>query len=146
MRQFYFTEIVLLSLVLLSACHKEENLKIEYPSSGFYGVNVLSLNDSDTLSSSVDYSLSAKLGKKAELKIVFTNLSNQVDTVSQSTWFYSDKDGWNVGDYNGDKQDFVSNKSGVIDLDMTFEGSQGKCRIDFYENSDAITKSKILYW
>jgi hypothetical protein len=144
MKRKYFI-IILFSLALLSACKKEEKHKIEYPSSGFYGVNILALQDSDSLNS-MGYSLCAELGKKAELKIVITNLSNQVYGTIPPVSYYDQSNGWNIGDYSGDQQEFISNKSGTIDLDITFGASPGKCRIDFYENSKSVTNSKLLYW
>jgi hypothetical protein len=138
--------IILITSAFLYACNKEEKQKIEYPSSGLYGVNILTLQDSDTIASSIDYSLVAELGKKADLKIIFTNLSGQVGGGPSSTWFYAESNGWTVSDYSSNKQEFVSNKSGSIDLDMKFEGNKGKCKIDFYENSNSITNSKVLYW
>ncbi len=137
---------ILITLAFLYACNKAEKQKIDYPSTGSYGVNILSLQDSDTINGSADYSLAAELGKKAELKIILTNLSSQVGGGPSSTWFYADGNGWTVSDYSNDQQEFVSDKSGSIDLDMIFGGNKGKCKIDFYENSNSITKSKVLYW
>ncbi|HOY31386.1 MAG TPA: hypothetical protein PKW80_05870 [Bacteroidales bacterium] len=145
MRQLSFY-IILITSAFLYGCDKEEKQKIEYPSSGFYGVNILSLQDSDTITSSTDYSFAAELGKKADLKIILTNLSGQAGVGPSSTWFYAEGNGWSVSDYSSDQQEFISNKSGSIDLDMTFEGNNGKCKIDFYENSNSITNSKVIYW
>jgi hypothetical protein len=53
--------------------------------------------------------------------------------------------GWIGGDFDGTSQEFISTKTGNIDLDLEFQG-HGTFRIDYYENSKTVTKSKVFSW
>lgn len=121
-------------------CNKEKKLSISYTSSGAYGENVLALADNSSLTDINGYSLCAELGKKAELKIIITQLSGS------GAWFYADENGWTVNSYVGGTQQFESNDDGKIDLNITFENGPGSCKVDFYENSSAVTYSKTFIW
>lgn len=136
--------LLVVAIAFLFACNKE-NQKIEYPPTGMYGRNVLSIPNGDTISSTSYFSMAAELGRRAELKIVITNLPVQPGGSPISNWFYSDENGWSISQYSNDKQEFISNKSGLIDLNLVF-GREGKCKIDVYENSESITWSVILFW
>jgi len=137
---------VLLLLALITSCKKDKKDKIEYPESGNFGKNILSLLDSDTLTVSGLYSFAAKLEADANLKIVITNLYSVVGGGPSAMWFYSDDDGWNIRDYTGDHQEFFPYRTGTVDMKIYFEAPPGKCRIDFYENSDDVTATKYLFW
>ncbi len=121
-------------------CNKEKKLSITYPSSGTYGENVLGLAKNSNLSSVNGYSLCSELGEKAKLKIIITQISGS------GIWFFAEENGWLVGDYSGNKQQFESNKDGKIDLDIAFENGPGSCRVDYYENSSSVTNSKTFIW
>jgi len=137
-------------IVLLTAsnfgCNKEEELSIIYPSSGAYGKNILALANNTILDNSNGYSLSAELSKDAKLKIVITNLSSSGTGSPGANWFYAEGDGWIIGDYVGNSQQFESNKDGKLDLDITFENGPGSCRVDYYENSSSVNNSKTYTW
>jgi hypothetical protein len=139
-----FIYLLVVAIAFLYACTKESQ-RIEYPSTGMYGRNILSIPNGDTISSSSFFSLAAELGKRADLKIVMTNLSGQISESPTIMWFYGEGNGWSVGEYDSNKQEFIPIKTGLIDLQMLF-GGQGKCIIDLYENSKSITQSKILFW
>lgn len=141
MKRILFFAISFTLLTINSGCNKEKNLSISYPINGVYGENVLVLPNSSVLNNIDGYSLSAELGKKAELKIIITNLSG-----SGAVWFFTSEDGWSVGDYVGDSQEFTSTKDGKLDLDIVFENGPGSCRVDYYENSNSVTQSKIFTW
>jgi len=151
MKRIIFLLGILVIMVFASQCKKsdsnqEKQLLINYPSTGYWGDNVLWMQDSKLVDSSKDYSFAANLQSDAVLKIVITNLS----VAEKSGWFYDSNSngGWNITEYNNVShlQIFNSRKVGGLDLDMTFIGP-GKCKIDFYENNSAtITKSIILLW
>jgi hypothetical protein len=141
--------LICTTALLLTAtfgCNKEKKLSITYPTSGTYGVNVLSLEDNSTLNNGNGYSLCAELGKKAELKIIITNLSSTGTSGPGAGWFYAQGDGWLISDYTNDSQQFESNKDGKLDLDFIFTNGPGSCRIDYYENSSTVTNSKTFTW
>jgi hypothetical protein len=119
---------------------------ISYPDSIIYGRNILSLPDSTLLVSSKSYDLGAILEKDATLSLVITNLS--ASGASSPTWFYDNNTGWSVLDYVTPTQKFISSQSGKINLQIIFEtfGNIAKCKIDFYENSTTITRTKYLKW
>jgi|TARA_R110000737_G_scaffold324995_1_gene338169 hypothetical protein len=133
-----------LFLSLSVGCKK--NKAITYDN---FSSNILQIDESTTLISGEAYTMSASLGKKAKLKIVLTNLST-----TSAIWFYSlgsDKN-WQISDYSGVTQEFYTDETGISSVTMFFElgvgsqGGPGSCRVDYYENSSSITRSKILYW
>jgi hypothetical protein len=135
--------LIALTFIVLISCKKRK--EIIYPASMTYGDNVLAM---DNISQGKDYSFGATLGKKATLKITLTNLSVQTNTNQpKPVWFYSNQQGWTVSNYNSDDtQTFTSNKVGDVNLDISFDGSPGSCKIDYYENSSSVTKSKTINW
>lgn len=139
-----FLYLIIIVATFWSACTKE-NQRIEYPLTGTYGRNILTVPNGDTIPGSSYFSLAAELGRRADLKVVMTNLSEQASGSPASMWFYSDENGWSISEYSSDTQEFISNKSKTIDMNMVF-GGKGKCKIDLYENSKSITQSKILFW
>jgi len=145
MKRISIYTIAVLLTALNFGCTKER-MAIAYPSSGTYGENILALSNNSILNNVDGYSLSAELGKKAELKIVFINLSSSVTEGPGAVWFYGEGDGWIVGDHAGNSQQFESNKDGELHLDIIFENGPGSCRVDFYENSSSISNSKTFSW
>jgi hypothetical protein len=135
--------LIALTLVVLFSCKKRK--EINYPTSMTYGDNLLAINN---VSENKDYSFGAKLGKKASLKVVLSNLSVQTNTNQpKPVWFFSSSQGWTVSNYApDDTQTFTSNKDGDVILDIVFSGSPGSCKIDYYENSSSVTKTKTLNW
>lgn len=135
--------LILITLTIFVSCKKRK--EIIYPITMTHGDNVLAI---DNISMNNDYSFGAKLGKKATLKIVITNLSVQ-PSLSQPkpSWFYSSSNGWTVSSYGlDDTQTFTSNADGEIILKINFSGSPGSCKIDYYENSSSVSKTKNLNW
>jgi hypothetical protein len=138
----YFLAVITLFFSTLG-CNKQEKLAISYPTNGLNGINLLALTSDSLEVAPVNYSMNAVLGEKAQLKIVITKLPTPS---SNSVWFYDVMtDGWIGGDFDGTSQEFTSTKAGNIDLDLEFQG-QGTCRIDYYENSKTVTKSKVFSW
>jgi hypothetical protein len=152
--------ILLTSTVIIFSCSKDEESNavvnngsgschgagvITYPATGSYGVNILSLPDSATIVAANHHSFSAALDCSADLKVHIYKVS------SGSPWFYnlSSPDGWVVGQYLPDSsqvfQSETFNTAKTLDLDMMFLGP-GMARVDFYENSTSVTKSKYFYW
>ena len=124
---------------------------ISYPDSIYYGKSILTFPDSTILSTTQNYGLAAILEKDANLTLVFTNLSpTDTSTGHMPVWFYnSTTNGWAVQNYTtSNTQKFISSQTGKIDVQMSFfaYGMKGKCKIDFYENSSAITRTKYLKW
>ncbi|MFA7273744.1 MAG: hypothetical protein WC044_07735 [Crocinitomicaceae bacterium] len=134
---------LLIFALILFSCKKSK--EITYPTNTASGENLLNLT---VVEIDKDYSIAAMLGKKAKLKIVLTNLSPiPANGGMQPIWFYTSEQGWTVSDYSSDNtQTFTSNQTGTIDLNITFIINGGSCRIDFYENSEKITKTKTFTW
>ena len=147
-------------LFLCVACEKipEENKdnitndSITYPEEVIYGNNFLFLPDSSLLIPEDEYEIGANLGKDAHLKLVITNLSTNPNPEQMSPiWFLDmEYEGWNIEYYNeiSNYQTFISISTGKISAPISFEVYEGKgaCRVDFYENSDTITKTKYFFW
>ena len=146
LKRFLIYPVAVLLIIASAGCNKEKNLLITYPTNGSFGENVLALTDNTNLLSGSDYSFSAELGKKAELKIVITNLSGPGGASPGAVWFYTSENGWVVGSYSTENQQFESNKDGEIDLNIIFENGPGSCRVDYYENSSSVTNSKSFIW
>jgi uncharacterized protein YcfL len=132
--------LLALTFLVLFSCKKRK--EIVYPATMVFGENVLAI---DNIIENKAYSFGAKLGKKANLKVVLTNISG-ASVQPKPIWYYSDASGWNISNYNSDTQTFTSNKNGEIDLQLSFSGSPGACKIDYYENSTTVTKTKYLNW
>lgn len=137
--------LLILSIISLYSCNKEEKLIITYPNACSNGENILTKNTNDTVSNQSDYSLCADLGKKATLKVIITNLSTVVLGTPEPVWFFTNENGWTVSEYVNKQQTFTSTSSGTIDLLMQF-GGVGKCKIEIFENDTLVPKIKTLFW
>jgi hypothetical protein len=140
----------LLSAFLIAAfvtsCN--QSIEITYPENGAYGQNILALPNSSTYDLNDDFSMHALLHKKSKLKIVVTNLSESNPNQPMPAWFYEiSVTNWKVSDYSNNTQVFTSVKgSNECDLWLTFSGINGSAKIDFYENSESITRTKCINW
>lgn len=160
MKAFY---VYLILLITFFSCKKDENkcncptatvsqdYSISILDSIYYGKNILYFADSTLLTDSKTYGLGAVLGKDATFSIIITNLSS-IDSITGHIpdWGRSDNTGWLVHNYNTytNTQKFTAIQTGKIDLGIAFfnYATHGKCRIDFYENSTSVTKTKYLKW
>ena len=124
---------------------------ITYPDSVIYGKNILSYPDSTILLDGTEYEIGATLETNANLSLVITNYP-ELDSLSGHTtiWFHTDEIGWTALDYNDvtKTQNYISSQKGNISGLIQFSafGQTGKCKIDFYENGNTITKTKHFTW
>jgi hypothetical protein len=152
--------IIFFSMLFIIACKKDSNNEpntpvtekgITYPDSVYLGKNILSYADSTVLTDGIEYEIGAILEKDASLSVVITNYP-VLDTVSShsTSWSFSNEIGWVVGDYDDiyNTQEFRSSQSGKIGSMIEFSsyGQIGKCRIDFYENGNLITRTLHFSW
>lgn len=148
--------IKLLGLLLIIftgiSCQKTSKT-IDYPQSGFFGKNILSLPNESVVDADIDNSMAAVLGDKASLKLRFTNLSVSDNALSSlPIWGYGQETGWFSTQYddNGGTQSFEASLTGKIDLQILFmrwgNSNPGRCRIEFLENSTTVTKTIYLNW
>jgi hypothetical protein len=150
--------VMLLAMLAIISCSKESNdsgasssnKTITYPDSAFYGKNILTFPDTVFLVNMKNYGMAATLQSSSSLTIILTNLST-VDSVTgdKPVWNIGDNIGWSAGPYTASgSQTFTAFNVGNIDLQIMFLslGSHGSCRVDFYENSTAITRSRYLKW
>ncbi|MDF1672996.1 MAG: hypothetical protein P1U41_05800 [Vicingaceae bacterium] len=158
--------ITIFSFVIISCSKEDENIvtpsntecqgsgAISYQDSLFYGLNILNLPDSSIVSDTGSYSFSATLDCSANLKIRIQNLSTSPGPGPGPYWGYvlGSADGWMVAPYTSQDssqtfQSNTNNTSKTLMLNMVFGGTGfGFARIDFYENSTSVTKSKYFYW
>ncbi len=114
---------------------------INYPSTGFFGINILNLADT-IFSSSDNYSFSAQLMPFMNLTIKITGLT------ANSTWVYypSTIINWLISIYNAKTitQTMSSiNPGQLCDLEVNF--SSGSYLIEYYENNSASpTRKKTI--
>lgn len=140
-------KIIAITVIVLFIFSCNKNDVITYGSPTIYGDNLLSLSGQITISK--PYSFGAKLEKSATLKIILTNLSVQTNTSQPlPIWYYNSADGWSITNYDftNNVQTFVNSRTDHIDLQIGFAGTPGVCKIDFYENSNNITKTKQITW
>lgn len=147
--------VMITSTLILCACEKGGSpplplpeIMITYPDSGYYGKSVLSLEDSTLIDGAKDFGFTAVLQKFANVSIKITDLS----PIDSSTghipkWSYTNNPiGWMATTWNSGTQEFTATQTGKLDMQITFhaQGQPGTCRLDFYENSSTITKTKYL--
>ena len=120
---------------------------IEYPSSGLYGKNILSLDD--TLYSGEFFSLAANLVKGTSLKVKITALNPFIEMdIWFGIWYYVVGSGinWSITafDYNTKTQFFTAIESDrSCDLKMLFD--QGRFLIEYFEMNSALpTRTKTI--
>lgn len=137
---------VLLLMLFLASCKKSQ--EITYPEYGAYGQNILALPNNSTYDFNENFSMHALLNKRSKLKIVITNLSETSPGQPMPVWFYEiSVNNWKVSDYANDAQVFTSVKgSKECDLSISFYGATGSAQIDFYENSETVSRTKIINW
>ncbi len=138
--------LVFLLMVFVASCDKSK--EIAYPENGAYGQNILALPNSSTYDLNDEFSMHALMNKRSKLKIVMTNLSEDSPGQQMPIWFYEmSVTNWKVSDYSGNTQVFTSVKgSNECDLSLILYGTNGSAKIDFYENSESITRTKFINW
>jgi hypothetical protein len=124
---------------------------ITYPDSAMYdnssmtyGRNILSMADNSVFSEPTNYTIAATLEADAHLRIVFTNYPFHDSTY----WSYASGIGFNLNNIDAVTTELVSTQTGTIYLPINFiaNGYTGSCKIDFYENGSAITRTKHFTW
>ncbi|MBX7204850.1 MAG: hypothetical protein K1X81_05465 [Bacteroidia bacterium] len=150
--------IAMLSVMSIS-CNIND-VSISYPENSQGQQNILALPDGAKVNQINAYIFAADIGDDAQLKIVITNLSNDKPTMfsQKPSWALSttNRIGWTVMGEVGGTMFYPSNyqiaeaaQTGKLNMPVHFVGTaniDGKCRIDFYENSGKITKTKYLVW
>lgn len=143
---------VLFSIVfvfILFSCKKQEEQegeiqKIEYPSTGHFGINLLS-SDYDTIyvaeTFNSSFSLNAKLNGRA-LKVV-------LKSVKKSEWGFSlgTSTNWYISNFNfNDSSQALTTVSGAQECDIDFKiWKIGPIQIDYYEDGiDKVSFSRVL--
>jgi len=131
-----------LVIVTFSNCKKDTNQPtIEYPSSGFYGENILDTTKTTYLGE--EFSLAANLSYGAELKVRISALGNE-----EWGWFYAvgTEQNWQISDFDesSKSQLFIAiNTDQKCDLEIGFYS--GQYLIEYFElNSDLVTREKII--
>ncbi len=144
---------IVISMFIASSCKKDSTppaaeTGIGYPDSIYYNKSVLTLEDSAIITGPQTFGFAANLGKDANLSIRLTDLSAP-DSLNRFTvkWEYAAFPvGWLATRWQDGTQKFTATQTGKIDLQIHFDsgGDSSTCRLDFYENSTNITKTKYL--
>lgn len=126
----------------------EKNNEIYYPPQGLHGPNLLIKTANSALTPESNYSMRADLNKQSKLKVVITNTSNYTGpTATAPKWIVSGENEWTVGSYISHTQDFTANRRVTkADLAIKFINSPGTAKIEFYENSNSVTKTILVSW
>lgn len=148
--------LLLVLIVTILACKKEDDdpkNKITYPASTSFGLNILQQTETDSTEIETDtiqgyesYGMVANLEENASLKIVISQQNNPNDYAN--FWFFdaSFMSGWHFTyvDEIYYSQTFEAIEKGDIYMQIYFPNNS-KSKIDYYENSDEITYSKMVY-
>jgi hypothetical protein len=156
MKQLIYFLILALSLVFISCSKEEKEVKnviknsILYPDTIYFGNNLLSYPDSSIFEELKYYEMGVVLGIDATLKLVYTNLSEDDSINALPVWGYSNATGWAINSYDevNNNQIFHASQTGKVNLQMMFFAYKkiGTLKIDFYENSNSVTKTKYYFW
>ena len=118
---------------------------IEYPQTGIHGTNVLYGEDTLFLTAG-DYSFDAKVPVGSSLKV-------KIDLISGVVWYLSSKTNWESSIYESGSQTFEVVNPGNATLRYNLSGDpdpntpdEGVYKFSFYENSNAVTRTKIISW
>jgi hypothetical protein len=122
-------------------------LKFEYPRNGKYGINLLSLEENETIISPASYSLKALLPEGFKLKIKITQTT---DNTNGASWFFHRPPEGEISSYTYNslvpgKIEWFS-KENITDADheVFFEG-KGSGIIEIYQNEDT-RPSKTIHF
>ena len=134
-----------LFLVLVSC---EKNNEIYYPPQGLHGPNLLTKGATAVLATEENYSMRADLSPQSKLKIVFTNTTNYTGPAANAPkWIISGENDWNSVSNTSDVQEFTTTKrASKADLAIQFLNSPGTAKIEFFENSNQVTKTMLVSW
>jgi hypothetical protein len=137
--KLYIVPVYLLCILLInSSCDEEDKLEIQYPTSGFYGDNILLKRKLEY--SKQENSLQAKIPVGQKLKVIITaktpNLPNEWGGLWRIT---SQTNNLAISDFNSTtySQIFQSIDGGLT-CDQRIFFDVGTFQIDYYEN-DALT-------
>jgi hypothetical protein len=130
----------------VSSC--EKNNEIYFPPNGLHGPNLLIKGASSALTPNSNYSMRADLSPQSKLKVIFTNTSTYTGPVANAPkWVISGENDWNVSSYVSHVQEFsATRKATKADLAIKFMNSPGTAKIEFYENSNEVTKTIMVTW
>lgn len=114
------------------------SLAFDFPQTGKNGINLLALQDQDTITFGTDYSLAANLNENDELKVRLSSAG--------VNWGYntSSNIGWSISNFKSastfeeNSQEFISIAGGqAIDLSVQFfDQVDGTVQLELFENSD----------
>ncbi len=141
-----FVKLLVLIGFGMSACEKKTD--IVFPPEGLHGPNLLALGSSVPLTVDQNYSMRANLSKQSRLKVVFTNTSNYTGAAANAPrWVTSGENSWNVGAYTNHVQEYSATRGADhADLAIKFINSPGTAKIDFYVNSNSVTRTMMVSW
>jgi hypothetical protein len=129
----------------------EQHTSITYPDSLNGYRNVLSFASGETFHETDSLEIGADLEADAHLKLVITNYPVLDSTGQDLTyWMYSSATGFTVSDFDTatNTQTLISSVAGKIFMPIFFiaNGQGGHCKIDYYENSTSITRTRDYQW
>ena len=148
---FIIIAFVCCGLSIISGC-KEDESQIEFPSEGFYGLNVLG-NNNFTIQPDSAYSFMADIPDGKKLTVIMTNTSDSLreNSFDEGSFWYIPSSNWlaNGYDYVEQKGRFVAYGPMVAILKIEFElvGEKGGAYIEFFENEETEHfRTKSIIW
>jgi hypothetical protein len=137
--------LIFFLFIISSSCNRK--LTISYPNSINFGENILAIPDGK-IKSGESYSFESNITKKCDLVVRLTNLSKAPSdpAIPTPTWKFSDMTGWTAGNYVNGVQEFHTVKPGTSDFKIVFQGTDGECTMEFFENSSVVTRVRHFTW
>lgn len=141
-----FFAFSILFLTAFTSC--ERKTEVTFPAQGLHGPNLLVSGSNASITVDQNYSMRADLQKDARLKIVFTNTSNYTGASEFAPrWVTSGENNWNIGSYVNHIQEYsATRRVDKADLAIKFINSPGTAKLDFYVNSNSITRTIMIAW
>ena len=139
--------LIILIIVLISSCDKEENSSIEYPITGLYGDNILQKEKIEFTNRENSFQSKIPGGKNVKIIITGKTVSND-GLIPSGIWYYdpTTSSNWSVTNFDEttNTQTFSSTNGGqTSDVKMMFDN--GTFEIDYYENNSLTpTMSKTI--
>lgn len=127
---------------------------IEYPATGGFGNNLLTVNTGDTLVAETDYSFRAISHDGGELTVTIRNKSTLIGEKDCLWWIDGLYEGaWQISDYNESQrvQTFTLPADSTGDMYILFEVSPdneyGKAEVEINETNTGVSVvTKTIYW
>jgi len=133
----YLLTLIIITL-LVTDCSKDESFYIEYPDSGFFGKNILNINDTIFKYDDLNYGD----GYYYSMKAILPSMDNKIKIEITGTRIAAyNSQGWLYEPFNEEFDNYIFYSEGCISSDARIHfcsESEKRVTINIYENDDVI--------